>query len=327
MVEIRLLGLVQADFPLETRPFACLAEILGATESQIIGDISDLKARRLIREIGPVVCPQALGFQTTLVAMKVKAENLETAENSIANNPGISHAYIRENFFNLWVTLAVPVETDLDFAVQELGLACGADDAISLAAIKTYKLKALFGTAADTVSPDAPAVANRLALTGLERRVINAIQRDLPVEPEPFNAMATEAGLETTELLAMVDALKSRGVIRRYGANINHRKAGYAANAMACWKVPADQLDEMGGTLASRREVSHCYSRRSDARWPYNLYAMIHAATKEECRGVADEVTASSDAGEPILLFSSREIKKSRNRYAANPLPKMENRV
>jgi len=314
-IELSLLGLIQTGFPLEARPFARLAGRLGTSENVIIDELTGLKRRKLVREIGPVICPQALGFQTTLVAMTVTVENLETAENRIACHPGISHAYIRENDLNLWVTLATPADGDPAATVRDLGQACGADCAISFPAVKTYKLKALFGAAADTVSPDVPAVAGSLTLTELDRRVINTVQQDLPVEPEPFSGMAAEAGLETAEFLAMTEALKSRGFIRRYGANINHRKAGYAANAMACWRAPEEILDRIGRILAARREVSHCYSRRSDPRWPYNLYAMIHASSHEECCAVADRVTADSQIGEAKLLFSSREIKKARNRY------------
>lgn len=317
VLEMRLLSLIQAGFPLSERPFALLAQKLGTTEDNVIQHMHSLKENGLVREIGPVINPQALGYRTTLVAMKTSTEDLDKAQEHIWSNPGISHAYLRENEFNLWVTLAMPAALDMESAVADLGKACQAHSAISLPAVKTYKLKALFGDIEEQGVPHGSDVTDRLELEDIERRVVNAIQQDLPLVPSPFDSIAKDAGTgSVTRLIAVMESLQMRGVIRRYGANINHRQAGYAANAIICWHVPENQADLMGRKLASLLNVSHCYLRKAHPLWPYNMYAMLHASNREDCLSTAASISEEQGVAAFVPLFSTYEIKKQRNRYS-----------
>ena len=49
--------------------------------------------------------------------------------------------------------------------------------------------------------------------------------------------------------------------MRRFAAVMNHRSAGFKANAMGVWAVPEDQLEEIGPQMAGFAAVSHCYKR------------------------------------------------------------------
>ena len=317
-VELGLVSLIQAGFPLSERPFALLAQKLGATEDEVIQHISGLKERGVVREIGPVIYPQALGYHSTLVAMKISLENLDEAQKHIWSHPGISHAYLRENEFNLWVTLALADTLEVESAVADVEKACRAKSAVSLPAVKIYKLAPLFGSTETQGALPSEEVRGRLPLEETEGRVVNAIQRDLPLVPTPFESMAKEAGVSSAaQLLTIVESLRMRGIIRRYGANINHRQLGYTANAIVCWRASNDQADSLGQRLASLPNVSHCYLRKAHPSWPYNIYAMIHARNREECLSTADCVYKAEGVSAFVPLFSTFEIKKKRNRYSA----------
>jgi DNA-binding Lrp family transcriptional regulator len=84
---------------------------------------------------------------------------------------------------------------------------------------------------------------------------------------------------------------------------------------MACWVAPPDKVEVIGRRLAALPEVTHCYERRVNARWQYNLFAMIHGHTIEDCQGLARDVSRETDLTDYVLLFSTKEFKKERIKY------------
>src|SRR2546423_14563628 len=114
-LDVALLELIQAEVPLEPRPFAALAMKLHADERTVINRVIDLRWWRqsVIRQISAIFDSKALGYQSTLVAAKVDEAKLEGAAAIIGKHPGVSHNYRREHAYNLWYTLAVPPDSRL----------------------------------------------------------------------------------------------------------------------------------------------------------------------------------------------------------------------
>lgn len=151
--------------------------------------------------------------------------------------------------------------------------------------------------------------------TDLEKAVIRELTGDLEVIPQPFAPVAQKVGISQGRLLTIVRRLKEEGYIRRFGATLRHRNSGFAANAMVVWLIPEERIDEVGRTMASFREVTHCYHRRPQGKWPYNLFTMIHGATEEACQRIAREISRATGMSDYKLLFSRRELKKTTMRY------------
>ena len=149
----------------------------------------------------------------------------------------------------------------------------------------------------------------------LDKAIIGLIQGDLPLDPRPFAMMAEEIGMTEDEFLERVRSLKKSGIIRRFGATLRHQEAGYSANAMVAWLVPDDRLEEVGRAMAGFREVTHCYQRRPQKDWKYNLYTMIHGDNKDECNLIAERMSQEIGINEYLLLFSEREFKKTSMEY------------
>ncbi len=152
-------------------------------------------------------------------------------------------------------------------------------------------------------------------LTDLEKQVILALQRDLEVEPCPFQDLAARLGLEEEEVLAAIRDLMEKGYIRRFGATLRHQKSGFEANALVAWVVPEADLKQLGEKLAAQRAVSHCYARRPTDSWPYNLYSMIHGRTPEDCVAIARRISQETGLTDYEVLFSETELKKTTMRY------------
>ena len=52
-----------------------------------------------------------------------------------------------------------------------------------------------------------------------------------------------------------------RKLLRRVAAILYHRRAGFSANGMGVWRVPEDEILDVGARMAAVRGISHCYQR------------------------------------------------------------------
>ena len=148
-------------------------------------------------------------------------------------------------------------------------------------------------------------------LTDLEKKVIASIQEDIAIVERPYLEISEALGISEETLLATLDDLCKRGVIRRFGATLRHQQTGYNANAMVAWQVDEDRVEDVGQTLAAFRQVSHCYRRNPTGSWPYNLYTMVHARDEDSCCTTASEMAAATGIENYTLLFSREELKKT----------------
>lgn len=324
-IDKKLLSIIQWDFPLIREPFSLLALNLDISGKEIVRRIGKLKTAEVIRLIGPVLNPKKLGYRTTLAAARVPARRLSLAGQVIGRHHGVSHCYQRDHDFNLWFTLAMPVTADLEGEVHKLGKQIRSTSIINLPAIKMFKIGAYFNIGGgDSTLPRRAkrgnlnsVNSNDKRLSSIDRSVINALQQDLPLTERPFDLLSAGLSMEADMFIWYCRRLLRRGIMRRFSASINHNKLGYAANAMACWKVPPGMVDSAGNRVASFPEVSHCYERQTSSQWPYNFFAMVHADEKENCRSVIDKICVESglDKNALVLLFSTAEIKKTRIVY------------
>ena len=79
-------------------------------------------------------------------------------------------------------------------------------------------------------------------------------------------------------------------------------------------KIDDAMIDAVGERVGALDFVTHCYRRpRALPAWPYNLFAMVHGASRDEVQDKASLIAAilgASCRGSDIL-FSTRILKKS----------------
>ena len=314
----RLLNGLQEAFPLSPRPFQELGEGFGLTEAECLERVRRLHAEGLIRHINALFEGRALGYRSSLVALRVPGSALDSAAALVNAHPGVSHNYLRAHLYNMWFTIALPASQDMQAAIRELGQRVGAQAVLFLPTVRMFKLQALHWLGDDGSPP--PPLQHRPSagvtkLTPRERLAVRALQMELPFITRPFLPQAEEMGLGETEIIDMGLGFLDRGIMRRYSAQLHHIKAGLTANGMGCWVVPADRVEEVGRELAKSPRVTHCYQRPTYSDWPYNLFTMVHAPSREECAGVIAELSDRVGMKEYTLLFSTRELKKTRVKY------------
>jgi DNA-binding Lrp family transcriptional regulator len=319
-VDQKLLGLLQVSFPLTTKPYAELGVSLDVAEDEVIRRIEQMKIKGLVRQISPVIDARYLDYKTTLVAMSVGETHLDRAAKILTEHPGVSHAYEREHHFNLWFTLAVPNTVDTDSELLQLANMIEAKATFDLPTIKAFKLRAYFNSDEDDQTEVPTGIPDTIThqevyLSSVDREIINELQQDLPLISLPFAEMSARLGMDEEKLLERCQSLMSRGIIRRFGASVNHRGVGFAANAMTCWAAPKEKVEVIAEKLVPLKRVSHCYERKTNSQWHYNLFAMIHGYTNEQCQGIADKVSAETGITDYVLLFSTKEFKKTRVKY------------
>jgi DNA-binding Lrp family transcriptional regulator len=128
---------------------------------------------------------------------------------------------------------------------------------------------------------------------------------------------AEQIGMGATEddVLEGLRSLKERKLMRRFAAVMNHRSAGFKANAMGVWAVPEEQLETIGPQMAGFAAVSHCYKRPTYEDWPYTVFTMVHGRTGRDCEATIDAIRDETGVDEYALLWSIKEYKKVRLRY------------
>lgn len=149
-----------------------------------------------------------------------------------------------------------------------------------------------------------------------EREILRKVQGTLPDSATPFADIAGEVGVEEEELLDLLRSMKDEGSIRRFGATLRHQKAGYGFNAMVAWLIEGEEENtRVGELMAEEQAVSHCYWRPGTEEWPYTLYTMVHARSKEDCLETVKDLAEKSGGKEYQILFSLKELKKTSMAY------------
>ncbi len=320
----KLLDTMQGKFRIVPRPYAEVATLLGVEEETVLTRVRELIEQRIIRQVTPIFDTRALGYQSMLVAAKVDPEHPWRPAKIVNDHPGVSHNYLRNHEFNMWFTLATEPDSPLglDGTLEVLKAETGAESVRQLPTLKLFKIRMDLEMSGDTETlAKAAQIVEPVDIEPqpydeLDKAVIRATQGDLPIVSEPYADAARELGMPVEGLIAHLEGMVERGLLRRVAAILFHRRAGFSANGMGVWKVPEDQVLEAGRRMAAFRGISHCYERPTYADWPYQLFTMAHGRSKEECDAILDAVRDEVGCIEDrATLYSSTEFKKVRLLY------------
>src|SRR5215212_339563 len=100
-----------------------------------------------------------------------------------------------------------------------------------------------------------------------DKEILNRIQREVPLEREPFEAVGREVGIAGDEVIRRIETLKRSRVIRQISAIFDTRVLGYESSLVAA-RVPAHRLNEAAKTINSHPGASHNYERDNE----FNLW-------------------------------------------------------
>ena len=319
----KLLNLMQGSFAITPQPYQHVASLAEVSEAEVMSRVQRLLDKRIIRQVTPIFDTRALGYSSMLVAAKVDPEHPHRAAGVINEHPGVSHNYLRNHDFNLWFTIATEPDSELGLegTLEVLAREAGAESVRQLPTLKLFKIRMDLEMEGDTaalagaVEAKEPIELDPQPYDERDIAVIRALQGDMPVISEPYAPAADALGMPQQALLDHLSAMQERGLLRRVAAILFHRRAGFSANGMGVWKVPDEQIADIGRRMAAVRGISHCYQRPTYADWPYSVFTMAHGRSKQECDAVLDAIAEKTGISERTTLYSSTEFKKIRLLY------------
>jgi DNA-binding Lrp family transcriptional regulator len=246
------------------------------SEQDVFEAVERLRASGVIRRIGGVYDSKKLGFISRLCAGKVPASSLDfyaepheqTAMEKFAaavkKVPGITHNYIRSHEYNVWFTVIAENETAIQTIVDKLCDATDLHDVHVMSATRKFKINTVMrGASAPVVSkqwlvnrdsderektdviPTKAGISSK-DLTASDKLRIRTSCEDIPHSLTPFK----DWGVSCDELREDIASKR----MRRFGAILRHQNAGFAFNAMVCFRI----VDSRKSDKCEDRESHPC---------------------------------------------------------------------
>jgi len=319
-VDQAILNKIQVAFPLDSRPYLQIGEEVGISENEAWQRVDTLRKKGIIRRIGAIFDSRSLGYVSTLCAAKVPEAKISILAQLMQGITEITHNYLRNHpKYNLWFTIIAESQERLEEVLTIVQTSLNSKEVYNLPAIQVFKIGVVFSLGSESINPNEgysiPKHFPRYVITDKDKILIKQLQEDLPTSLRPFSDLAKGLEMDEGYVIANTQRLMDSSVMRRLGAILVHRKAGFTSNAMGVWIVPEDKVGEIGSMMAEFKEVSHCYHRPVLPDWPYNLFTMIHGHSDKECQRIMERISEVTGMKDYSLLFSYKELKKSSMRY------------
>ena len=317
----QILNEIQWTFPLVSQPYHAIAKKFLVPVEEIKERLTNLKKKGVLRQLSAIFDTRRLGYKSSLVAMEIEPNKLESVAYQINRHPGVSHNYERNHQFNLWFTLAVPPGSDLKAEIDKVSKIPGIKKIRMLPTIKLFKIGVKLEIDDEKKQDVKPSEEKKIirnvkfVATEEDKQFIRELQKDLEIVDRPFLKSAQNLGMTEDQIFEKLKYYEEIGVMRRFAAILRHRDAGFTANGMIVWIVPEDRITEVGEKLGAFPQVSHCYQRPVYKDWPFNVFSMIHCKSEQEAIEMAKTIQNQINVDEYKILFSAREFKKTRVEY------------
>lgn len=142
-IDKELLKVIQDKFPISKRPYLEIGKRVNISEEETIERIKAMKKSGFIRRMGGVFDSRKLGYKSTLCAMEVSEDKLDSVVEVVNSYTGVTHNYIRQHEYNLWFTLITPSKEHLNKVITEITDQTGIE-VNNLPAEKLFKIKVNF---------------------------------------------------------------------------------------------------------------------------------------------------------------------------------------
>ncbi|MCT7541219.1 siroheme decarboxylase subunit alpha [Aliarcobacter cryaerophilus] len=319
---------IQKNFPLVKKPFLNIANELHTTEKRVLEILNEAKRDGIIRQTSAIFDTKKLGYKSSLVAFEIEEKDIPNAVKILNSHPGISHNYERNHSFNIWFTIAIAPNSNLGLekSIEILAKKTNAKNYIILPTLKLFKISVKLDTTNKEEKQEKLIQKSftNLDLSESHYKFIKLLQQDIEFKSEPFKFIVDELNISYDELFTTVQEFINSGVMRRFASILNHRKAGFSANAMVVWDIDEKKSQDIGEIAASFSAVSHCYLRPQYPNWKYNLFTMIHGKTEDDTQKIIEDIANKIEYRDKMALYSSKEFKKVRIIYFSDEFENWE---
>jgi len=143
-------------------------------------------------------------------------------------------------------------------------------------------------------------------LTDFDKKLLNLIQTDLPLEKRPFSVIAEILGTDENTVIERLRFLKEHGLIRRIGPFFDSGRLGYVSTLVAL-RVKAAHMADVAQNINRYTGVTHNYEREGK----FNLwFALISPSILVQTEILA-EIERLAGVEQLISLPATRKFKVS----------------
>jgi siroheme decarboxylase len=128
---------------------------------------------------------------------------------------------------------------------------------------------------------------DNMLLDKIDRKLLNLIQEQLPLNSRPYSMIAEKLGLTEAEVVARITILKEKGIIRRIGGIFDSGKLGFITTLVAL-EVEEVMLDSVAQAVNLYPGVTHNYKRNH----LYNIWFTLITESRQAQEKVISEIGA-----------------------------------
>ena len=141
-------------------------------------------------------------------------------------------------------------------------------------------------------------------MDAIDKKILNILQNEFPLEERPFLIVAGQCGISEDEAITRIRKMKEKGIIRRVGAVFDGVKLGRVSTLCAA-RVPEEKIDLFVQTVNANKGVTHNY-RRDHA---YNIWFTVSAPTALELESFLKDVKEKSGVTDILDMRAVRTFK------------------
>ncbi len=140
------------------------------------------------------------------------------------------------------------------------------------------------------------------------KKILNRIQLDFPIDPRPYKKIAENLDLAEEELLQRIKTMKEEMLIRRIGGNFSPDRLGYHSTLCAAM-VENDKIELFTQTVNTYSGVTHNYRRDHK----FNIWFTFIAPSVAIIKKSLEEISVKTGVTTILNLPATRVFKISAN--------------
>lgn len=132
---------------------------------------------------------------------------------------------------------------------------------------------------------DIDTVILMIYLDDIDKKILNIMQYDFPLDTRPFQKLGQGLGISEDEVIERLKRLHEEKALRKIGPIINRNRIGGNSTLVAV-KVPEDMVEEVATMINDYEEVSHNYLRPD----VFNVWFTLSTSGKERIEEILGEL-------------------------------------
>ncbi len=146
------------------------------------------------------------------------------------------------------------------------------------------------------------------AIDETNKRILNTIQTDFPIDARPYRILAERLRLNEKKLMDRIRSMRQNALIRRIGGNFSPDMLGYYSTLCAA-SVAQEKIDLFTQTVNAYPGVTHNYMRDHS----FNIWFTFIAPSRKLIQTHLDAISEKTGVSPILNLPATRVFKISAN--------------